>query len=151
MYVLCGPAAGFTLQPGYFISALVVCSILWWRRKCHHCGKLPSVWWLDTWCAELGLWDGHYVCSLWPDGHSLVGEICATFGHKFPDGVLRTAHSSMCLSNEPCKYVQGIATHSCMHHPVTVKRSYVLKWIFERVICLIFLMLFMWIYVDFVQ
>ena len=29
------------------------------------------------------------------------GEICATFGQKFHDGVLCTSHSSMFLSNEP--------------------------------------------------
>ena len=48
-------------------------------------------------------------------------EICATFGEKFPDGVLCTSHSSMCLSNEPCTYVQGIASRTYMHHPLTEK------------------------------
>ena len=103
-------------------------------------GKSISMWWLDTWCAEVGLWDGRYLWSLWPDGHSLVwGDLCH-IGHKFPDGVLCTSHSPMCLNNEPCTYVQGIATHSYMHHPVTVKRSCLLKGSFERVICCLLLM-----------
>ena len=49
----------------------------------------------------------------------------------------------MHVSNEPCTHVQGIGTHNYMHHPVTVKRSYLLKRSFERVICCLFLMLFM--------
>jgi hypothetical protein len=60
------------------------------------------------------------------------GEICATFGQKYPDGMLCTLHSSVCLSNDPCAYVQGIATRSYMHHPVTVKRSYVLKGVLKE-------------------
>lgn len=73
------------------------------------------------------------------------GEICATFRCKFPDSVLCTAYSSMRLSNEPCTFVQGIATHSYMHHPVTVKRSYLLRGSFERVICCFFLMFFVYV------
>jgi len=100
---------------------------------------------MDTWCDELGLRDGRYVWSLWLDGHGLVGEICATFMYKFPH-MCYVRHSSMHLSNEPCTYVQGLATHSYMYHPVTVKRSYLLKGSFERVICCVFLMFFMYVH-----
>jgi hypothetical protein len=110
-------------------------------------GKWPSVWWLDAWCAELGLWDGRYVWRLWPDGHSLVwGDLCHIWAQG-PWCMLCTAHSPMCLSNEPCTYVQGIATRSYMHHPVTVKRSYVLKLSFERGICCLSFMLFMSVHI----
>jgi hypothetical protein len=69
------------------------------------------------------------------------GDLCHIWA-QVPQCVLCTAHSSMCLSNEPCTYVQGITTHSHVHHPVTVKRSYVLTGSFERVICCLFLTLF---------
>jgi hypothetical protein len=108
-------------------------------------GKSTSVWWLDTWCAELGLWDGRYLWNLWHDEHSLVGEICATFGHKFP-WVCYVQHTLPCVfvMND----VQGIATHSYMHHPVNVKRSYLPKGSFERVICCLVLMLFMSVHLS---
>jgi hypothetical protein len=70
------------------------------------------------------------------------GDLCQIW-LQVPPCVLCTAHFFVCLSNEPCAYVQRIATHSYMHHPVTVKRSYLLKGRFERVICCLFLMLFM--------
>ena len=143
------PCCWYTSQPGHFSSALALCSILWWRHKYHHCGVGCDTWKI-TLCVMVGymvFWAWVVRCTL----HVKTITRWTQFGWEdlchiwvqVPRYMLCTARSFMCLSSDTCAYVQGIATHSYMRHPVTVKRSYLLKGSFERVICCLFLMLFM--------
>jgi len=127
------PCCWFTSQPGHFNSALLVCSISWWRRVCHRCGVG-----CDPRKITLCLMVGYMMCWAWVVRWTLLvmtmtwwtqfvwGDLCHIWA-QVPCCVLCTAHSFMCLNTEPCTYVQGIATHSCMQHPVSVKRSCLLR------------------------